>query len=210
MTLTRRKSRSTDSPMTGTGNTGGVRERHAGPRPDAATRAPTELTQDARLHTMTRSPLRYATLPLFLLLAACAATPAPAPSTVTAPAPAATAGPAPGQWQLVLEVEDMPGAGKVPAQTMTLCSTPEDKKQWADMVGGKSAAGCTVRDYRAAGATISYVMQCGGGIEGRTLITVVDDDNYRGESSLSLTAGDRPATIRSKVTAKRLSPTCKK
>jgi len=95
-----------------------------------------------------------------LLLAACAS--APPPTASTAAASAAT-GPAPGQWQLVIEVEDMPGAGKVPPQTMTMCSTPEDKRQWQDMVGGKTAAGCTVKDYRAAGATISYTMQCGGG-----------------------------------------------
>ena len=135
-----------------------------------------------------------------LLLAACASAPPPAPST----------GPAPGHWQLVIEVEDMPGAARVPPQTMTLCSTAEDKKQWQDMVGGKTAAGCTVKDYQARGATISYAMQCQGGIEGATAITVADDDNYRGESRLSLKVGDKPATIRSKVTAKRLSPECRK
>ena len=143
---------------------------------------------------------RFAPPILLLLLAACASTPPSAPST----------GPAPGHWQLVIEVEDMPGAGKVPPQTMTLCSTAEDKKQWQDMIGGKTAAGCTVKDYQARGATISYAMQCMGGIEGATLITVVDDNNYRGESRLSLKAGDKAATIRSKVTAKRLSPECRK
>jgi Protein of unknown function (DUF3617) len=142
-----------------------------------------------------------------LLLAACASAPSSTVPSSTAPA---SSGPAPGQWQLVIEVEDLPGAGKVPPQTMTLCSTPEDKKQWLDMVGGKSAAGCAVKDYQASGATISYAMQCGGGIEGSALITVVDDNNYRGESRLSLKAGDKPAVIRSKVTATRLSPTCKK
>jgi hypothetical protein len=110
------------------------------------------------------------------VLAACVTTPggpaATAPSAAAAtPNDLAATGPAPGQWQLVLEVDDQRGAGKVAPQTMTLCSTPEDKKQWQDMVGGKSAAGCTVRDYAASGATISYAMQCGGGIEGRPPIT---------------------------------------
>ena len=159
-----------------------------------------------------RTPL-YATL--LCLLAACAATPGSKPSTPaggTTPPPAspATSGPAPGQWQLVLEVDDMPGAGKVAPQTMSLCSTPEDKKQWQDMVGGKSAAGCTVKDYAASEATISYAMQCGGGIEGRTTIRIVDTDHYRGESTLTLAGGPQPAVIRSKVTATRLAPTCRK
>ena len=152
------------------------------------------------------------------VLAACGTSPPAGPAaSVTAAGTAvvasnetATIGPAPGQWQLVLEVEDMRGAGKVPAQTMTLCSTPEDKKQWQDMVGGKSAAGCAVRDYTASGATISYAMQCGGGIEGRTTIRIADADHYAGESTLTLKSGPQPAVIRSKVTATRVSPTCKK
>ncbi|MEO8134792.1 MAG: DUF3617 family protein [Betaproteobacteria bacterium] len=139
------------------------------------------------------------------LLAACAAAP-----TIVAPAASAPPGPAAGQWQLVIEVDDLPGAGKVPPQTMSLCSTPEDKRQWQDMVGGKTAAGCSVRDYKAAGATISYAMQCAGGIDGATVITIADENHYRGESTMTLRAGDRAAVIRSKVTATRLGPTCKK
>ena len=153
-----------------------------------------------RFAPLTIDGYRFAPPILLTLLAACASTPPMAPST----------GPAPGHWQLVIEVEDMPGTGKVLPQTMTLCSTAEDKKQWQDMVGGKTAAGCTVKDYEARGATISYAMQCQGGIEGATLITVADENNYRGESRLSLKVGDKPATIRSKVTAKRLSPECRK
>lgn len=149
------------------------------------------------------------------VLAACGTTPggpaATTPAAVAAtPNDLAATGPAPGQWQLVLEVDDLRGAGKVPAQTMTLCSTPEDKKQWQDMVGGKSAAGCAVRDYTASGATISYAMQCGGGIEGRTTIRIADADHYAGESTLTLSSGPQPAVIRSKVTATRVSPTCRK
>src|SRR5512141_2227087 len=90
------------------------------------------------------------TLPAAIALAACTTAPGtPASSTIGVAMPAAnaqaTTGPAPGQWQLVLEVDDQRGAGKVPAQTMSLCSTPEDKRQWQDMVGGKSAAGCAVK-----------------------------------------------------------------
>jgi hypothetical protein len=140
-----------------------------------------------------------------LWLAGCASAPAP-----TAPV-ATSAGPAPGHWQLVLEVSDLPGALKAPPpQTMTLCSTPEDKRQWMDMIGGKSAAGCSIRNYEAGGPTIRYVMQCSGGIEGSTLITVIDDDHYRGESTLTMNAGDKPMTLHSKVTATRLAPVCKK
>ena len=116
--------------------------------------------------------------------------------------------PAPGQWQLVLEV-DNPGGGKATSQTMTLRSTPEDKRQWQEMVGGKTAAGCSVRDYMASGATISYRMQCGGGIEGATTITVANNDHYSGESRLTL-QGAPGGTIRSKVTATRLAPECRK
>ena len=144
-----------------------------------------------------------------LLLAACASAPSPA-TTSLSPSSPAPAGPAPGHWQLVIEVDGLPGAGRISPQTMTLCSTPEDKKQWQDMVGGKSAAGCVVKDYRSEGATISYAMQCAGGIEGSTRITILDDNRYRGESSISLKAGDKPAVLHSKVTANRLSPVCKK
>jgi hypothetical protein len=149
------------------------------------------------------------------VLAACATTPggpagtAPAVAAAT-PNDLAATGPAPGQWQLVLEIDDQRGAGKVAPQTMTLCSTPEDRKQWQEMVGGKSAAGCAIRDYRASGATISYVMQCGGGIEGRTTIRIADADHYAGESTLALSSGPQPAAIRSKMTATRVSPTCRK
>jgi hypothetical protein len=140
-----------------------------------------------------------------------AAPPAAAAAVTTATSgEPATTGPAPGQWQLVLEVDDLRGTGKVPPQTMTLCSTPEDKKQWQDMVGGKTAAGCSVRDYTASGATISYAMQCGGGIEGRTTIRIADADHYAGESTLTMRSGPQPAVIRSKVTATRVSPTCRK
>jgi hypothetical protein len=110
----------------------------------------------------------------------------------------------------VLEVDDMPGAGKVAPQKMALCSTPEDKKQWLEMVGGKTAAGCTVKDYVATGSTISYRMQCAGGIEGTTTIRIVDADHYGGETRLTLAGGAQPAVIRSKVTATRTAPECKK
>jgi hypothetical protein len=148
-------------------------------------------------------------------LAACATAPGGPAANASAVAVATPndppmIGPAPGQWQLVLEVDDLRGAGKVPPQTMTLCSTPEDKKQWQDMVGGKTAAGCAVRDYTASGPTISYAMQCGGGIEGRTTIRVIDADHYAGESTLTLRSGAQPAVIRSKVTATRVSPACRK
>ena len=136
-----------------------------------------------------------------------------AASTAAAPPPAAgvtSSGPASGQWQLVLEVDDARAGAKLPPQTMTMCSTPEDKEQWQDMIGGKTAAGCTVKNYSASGPTISYTMQCGGGIEGRTTIRVVDADHYAGESTLTLTGGAQPATIRSKVTARRIAPTCGK
>ena len=149
------------------------------------------------------------------VVAACGTTPggpaAPTPAAAAAtPNDLAASGPAPGQWQLELEVDDQRGAGKLAPQTMTLCSTPEDKKQWQDMVGGKSAAGCAIRDYAASGATISYVMQCGGGIEGRTTIRIADADHYAGESTLTLSSGAQPAVIRSRVMATRVSPTCRK
>ena len=127
-----------------------------------------------------------------------------------AAAGAATSGPAPGQWQLVIEVDDMPGAGRIPPQTMSMCSTAEDKRQWQDMVGGKATAGCNVRNFSANGSTISYGMQCGSGIEGATTITVIDDDNYRGESTLTLRSGPQATVIKSRMTAKRLSKACAK
>ena len=136
---------------------------------------------------------------LLTLLVGCASAPSSTPT-----------GPAPGQWQLVIEVDDMPGSAKVPPQTMTMCSTPEDKKQWQDMIGGKSAAGCAVKDYVASGPTISYRMVCAGGIEGATTIKVVDEDHYAGESRLAMNNGGQSAIIRSRVTATRLGPTCKK
>jgi len=139
------------------------------------------------------------------LLAACATNPLPASTASTVPA-----GPPPGQWQLVLEVENMPGGARIPAQTMTLCSTPDDKKQWLEMVGGKTAAGCNVKDYKANGSMISYKMQCGGGIEGATTITVADADHYSGESRLTLQGGAQPAFIRSKVSATRVAAECRK
>lgn len=131
-------------------------------------------------------------------------------TTAAAAAAAATSGPAPGQWQLVIEVDDMPGAGRVPPQTMSMCSTAEDKRQWQNMVGGKATAGCNVRNYSANGATISYVMQCGNGIEGAATITIVDDDNYRGESTLTLRSGLQAAVIKSRMTGKRVAKTCAK
>ena len=140
-------------------------------------------------------------------LAACAGAPPPSAGPVAAPA---STGPAPGQWQLVIEVEDAKGAAKNAPQTMTLCSTPEDKRQWQDMVGGKTAAGCAVRDYLVSGARISYRMQCAGGIEGSTVINVVDDDHYGGESRLALSSGAQSAVIRSRLTATRTAATCKK
>ena len=154
-----------------------------------------------------------ATVPIVLFCGACATGPAPAPASTNGAAPSntgATSGPAPGQWQLVLEVDDLPGTGRVPPQTLTMCSTPEDKKQWQDMVGGKSAAGCTIKDYVAAGPTISYTMQCGGGIEGRTTIRIADVDHYGGESILTQQGGPKPAVIKSRVSATRVSPVCKK
>ena len=93
---------------------------------------------------------------------------------------------------------------------MALCSTPQDKKQWLEMVGGKMAAGCAVKDYVASGTTISYRMQCEGGIEGATTITIVDADHYSGESRLTLRSGAQPAVIRSKVSATRVAPECRK
>jgi hypothetical protein len=147
------------------------------------------------------------------MMTACAApVPGPAPAQSDA-ASSAAAGPAPGRWQLVLEVENLPGAARVPAQTMTLCSTPEDKKQWLEMVGGKTAAGCSVKDYAASGSTISYRMQCSGGIEGATTIRIADIDHYSGESRLTLqggAGGAQPPTIRSKVTATRVAAECSK
>jgi hypothetical protein len=161
---------------------------------------------------MTVRPIALAIGAAVLACAGCGSTPTPPPASGTSASNGATAssGPAPGQWQLVLEVDDLPGTGKVPPQTLTMCSTPEDKKQWQDMVGGKSMAGCTIKDYTASGATISYTMQCGGGIEGRTTIRIADVDRYSGESTLMLQGGPTPAVIRSKVAATRLSPVCKK
>jgi hypothetical protein len=159
-----------------------------------------------------------------VLLAACATSPPPggrdaaAASNAALRPPAAAprderaiAGPPSGQWQLVLEVDGVPGvSGRVPPQTMSLCSTPEDKKQWQDMVGGKSMAGCTVKDFLPEGPTIRYAIACAGGIEGRTIIRIADDDHYGGETTLTLTGGSQPAVIRSKVTATRLAPVCRK
>ena len=127
----------------------------------------------------------------------------------TSPSPSPS-GPAPGQWQLVIEVDDMPGAGRIPPQTMSMCSTAEDKRQWQDMVGGKASAGCNVRSFSANGPTVSYAMQCGSGIEGETTITVIDDDNYRGESTLTLRSGAQATVIKSRMTGKRLSKACAK
>ena len=136
---------------------------------------------------------------------------AASPNATREPNPAIPSqGPAPGHWELVLEVDDLPGKGKLPSQTMTMCSTPEDKKQWQEMVGGRSAAGCTIGDYQAAGATISYTVRCGGGIEGRTTIRSVDADHYAGETMLTFKGGAQPAVIRSRVSARRLSQTCGK
>ena len=142
-----------------------------------------------------------------VMLAGCAATPPLAPRSVAGDT---SSGPAPGWWQLVVEIDDLPGTGKIPPQTLTLCSTPEDKKQWQQMVGGESAAGCTVKDYLAAGPSISYTMQCGGGIEGRTTIRIADADHYGGDSVLTMTAGLRAAVIRSRFMATRLATECGK
>ena len=151
-----------------------------------------------------------------LILAACATErpiPPPAPA---APTPSIAPGPAPGQWQLVIEVEELPAGRKPAPQTMTLCSTAADKKQWQDMVGGKTAAGCAITNYLGVGPIISYTMQCGSGVEGSTLITVVDDDHYRGESRLAYrnagSAGNagQSSEIRSRVVATRLAPECKR
>ena len=156
--------------------------------------------------------LRTLSLTLCALLAACANAPSGAPAqSAASAAPLASAGPAPGQWQLVLEVDGLPGSGKVAPQTMSMCSTAEDKKQWQEMVSGKAAAGCTVRDYAATGSTISYKMQCAGGIEGVTTIRIVDEDHYGGESRLTLQGGaNAAAAIHSRVTATRLAPVCRK
>ena len=78
----------------------------------------------------------------------------------------------------MIEVDDMSGAGRIPPQTMSMCSTAEDKRQWQDMVGGKATAGCNIRNFLATGPTISYAMQCANGIEGTATITIVDEDNY--------------------------------
>ena len=149
-----------------------------------------------------------------LVIAACATgSPTPtilAPATRAASTQVAPSGPAAGQWQLVIEAEELPAGRKLPTQTMALCSTPDDKKQWQDMVGGKTAAGCAITDYLAVGPIISYTMRCAGGVEGATLISIVDDDHYRGESRLMLRNADKPAEIRSRVVATRLAPTCSK
>ena len=131
-------------------------------------------------------------------------------SSVAPTVAAATSGPAPGQWQLLIEVDDMPGAGRIPPQTMSMCSTAEDKRQWQEMVGGKATAGCNVTSYSANGPTIRYTMQCVNGIEGAATITVVDDDNYRGESTLTMRSGPQAAVIKSRMTGKRVAKTCAK
>ena len=136
-------------------------------------------------------------------LASCAA----APST---PPPSIPPGPAPGQWQLIIDFDELTGAGRIPLQTLSMCSTPEDKKQWQEMVGGKAMAGCTVRDFQAVGREISYAMRCAEGIEGSAKITIVDDDHYGGESTLSLKAGDKVSVIRSRMKATRIARTCGK
>jgi len=159
-----------------------------------------------------------------LALASCATAPEPAGGTSSPSSPSATrnaaapvmagryaSGPPSGQWQLLLDVDQLPGvSGKVPTQTMSMCSTPEDKKQWQDMVSGKSMAGCTVRDFVADGPSIRYTIECAGGIEGRTVIRIADDDHYGGETMLTLGAGPQKAVIRSNVTATRLAPVCRK
>ena len=133
-------------------------------------------------------------------------------SSAGASTSAPTSGPAAGQWQIMIEVDDMPGGGRVPPQTMSMCSTAEDKRQWQDMVGGKASAGCTVKNYSATGPTIRYAMQCANGIEGAATITIIDDDNYRGESSLTLRsgAGTQPAVIKTRMTGKRVARMCTK
>ena len=158
--------------------------------------------------------MRFVVVGIAVVVAAACATPSVPSSNASASAAAATkvpAGPAPGQWQLVLEIDEMSGAsGKVPLQTMSMCSTPEDKKQWQEMLSGKSLAGCNVTDFAASGSNIRYTLQCGGGLQGTASITVIDDDNYRGESTLTLKAGDKPSVIRSRMTGKRIAKTCGK
>ena len=112
----------------------------------------------------------------------------------------------------MIEVDDMPGGGRVPPQTMSMCSTAEDKRQWQDMVGGKATAGCTVNNYSATGPTIRYAMQCANGIEGTATITIIDDDSYRGESTLTLRSGTgaQPTVIKTRMTGKRVARTCTK
>src|SRR4051812_43941617 len=117
------------------------------------------------------------------LLVMAMATLAAGCSTMTSPA-AVGSGPASGQWQLVIEVDNAAGAGRMPSQTLSMCSTPEDKKQWQEMVSGKASAGCAIQDYQASGATIRYALRCGDSIEGAATITVVDEDHYNGESTL--------------------------
>ena len=154
--------------------------------------------------------MRRTWLLLCAFVTACTSAP-PAPISVSSSASIATAaGPAPGQWQLVIEIDDLPGAGRIPPQNLSMCSTPEDKKQWQDMVGGKAMAGCNVTDFNTTGAQISYALRCGEGIEGSAKITIIDDDHYRGESTLMMSSGDKPATIRSRMTATRIARTCGK
>lgn len=41
-------------------------------------------------------------------------------------------------------------------------------------------------------------------------MAIVDDDHYRGVSTLRLRSGDKPAEIRTRMSATRLAPTCNK
>jgi hypothetical protein len=130
-----------------------------------------------------------------------------------------TSGPAPGQWQLVIEIIDMPGGKKIPPQTLSMCSSVEDKLQWQEMVGGRVSGACKVKDYTATGSTIHYALQCGDSIEGATTITVIDEDNYRGESTLMMrslaisgsnSGAGSEAVIKSRITGSRVAKTCGK